>query len=205
MPIGKRAAAEFFGTFWLVFGGCGAAVLAAGFPSVGIGFAGVALAFGLTVLTMAFAIGHISGCHLNPAVSVGLVVGKCFPASELPHYIIAQVLDAIAASHPIEGGILYDQNDALKLGCNIVTYCLAEYQYGRFFDHQKVYHQAADADPRSARPRPDRPQRRLGRHAARRAQSAQNHRPVTPRCTCNSSACPSTPTRPTSSASPSST
>jgi aquaporin Z len=98
MPIGKRAAAEFFGTFWLVFGGCGAAVLAAGFPSVGIGFAGVALAFGLTVLTMAFAIGHISGCHLNPAVSVGLVVGKRFPASELPHYIIAQVLGAIAAA-----------------------------------------------------------------------------------------------------------
>jgi aquaporin Z len=98
MPIGKRAAAEFFGTFWLVFGGCGAAVLAAGFPSVGIGFAGVALAFGLTVLTMAFAIGHISGCHLNPAVSVGLVVGKRFPASELPHYISAQVLGAIAAA-----------------------------------------------------------------------------------------------------------
>src|SRR5271165_2164156 len=95
MPIGKRAAAEFFGTFWLVFGGCGAAVLAAGFPSVGIGFAGVALAFGLTVLTMAFAIGHISGCHLNPAVSIGLVVGRRFPASELPAYIIAQVLGGI--------------------------------------------------------------------------------------------------------------
>ncbi len=102
MPIGKRALAEFFGTFWLVFGGCGAAVLAAGFPAVGIGFAGVALAFGLTLLTMAFAIGHISGCHLNPAVSVGLVVGKRFPASELPHYIIAQVLGAIAAA-----GVLY--------------------------------------------------------------------------------------------------
>jgi len=102
MPIGKRAAAEFFGTFWLVFGGCGAAVLAAGVPNVGIGYAGVALAFGLTVLTMAFAIGHISGCHLNPAVSVGLAVGKRFPASELPHYIIAQVLGAIAAA-----GVLY--------------------------------------------------------------------------------------------------
>lgn len=102
MPIGKRALAEFFGTFWLVLGGCGAAVLAAGFPAVGIGFAGVALAFGLTVLTMAFAIGHISGCHLNPAVSVGLVVGKRFPASELLHYVIAQVLGAIAAA-----GVLY--------------------------------------------------------------------------------------------------
>lgn len=102
MPMSKRAAAEFFGTFWLVFGGCGAAVLAAGFPAVGIGFAGVALAFGLTVLTMAFAIGHISGCHLNPAVSVGLVVGKRFPASELPAYVIAQVAGAIAAA-----GVLY--------------------------------------------------------------------------------------------------
>jgi aquaporin Z len=98
VPIGKRAAAEFFGTFWLVFGGCGSAVFAAAFPSLGIGFAGVALAFGLTVLTMAFAIGHISGCHLNPAVSLGLVAGKRFPASELPAYIIAQVLGAIAAA-----------------------------------------------------------------------------------------------------------
>jgi len=102
MPIGKRAVAEFFGTFWLVFGGCGAAVFAAAFPSLGIGFAGVALAFGLTVLTMAYAIGHISGCHLNPAVSVGLVVGKRFPAAELVHYVIAQVLGAIAAA-----GVLY--------------------------------------------------------------------------------------------------
>src|ERR1700734_4037014 len=98
MPIGKRAAAEFFGTFWLVFGGCGAAVLAAGFPQLGIGFLGVALAFGLTVLTMAFAIGHISGCHLNPAISVGLVVGKRFPASELLPYILAQVVGGIAAA-----------------------------------------------------------------------------------------------------------
>jgi aquaporin Z len=98
MHIGKRAAAEFFGTFWLVFGGCGAAVLAAGVPNVGIGYAGVALAFGLTVLTMAFAIGHISGCHLNPAVTLGLVAGKRFPASELLHYIVAQVLGAIAAA-----------------------------------------------------------------------------------------------------------
>src|SRR5277367_1079085 len=102
MTLTKRALAEFFGTFWLVFGGCGAAVLAAGFPTVGIGFAGVALAFGLTVLTMAFAIGHVSGCHLNPAVSVGLVVGKRFPATELLPYIAAQVLGAIAGS-----GVLY--------------------------------------------------------------------------------------------------
>jgi aquaporin Z len=102
MPMYKRAAAEFFGTFWLVFGGCGSAVLAAAFPQLGIGFAGVALAFGLTVLTMAFAIGHISGCHLNPAVSIGLVVGKRFPASELPAYIVAQLIGAIAAS-----GVLY--------------------------------------------------------------------------------------------------
>jgi aquaporin Z len=102
MPISKRATAEFIGTFWLVFGGCGAAVLAAGFPKVGIGFLGVALAFGLTVLTMAFAIGHISGCHLNPAVSIGLVVAKRFPASELLPYIAAQFLGAIAGA-----GVLY--------------------------------------------------------------------------------------------------
>jgi len=98
MTLKKRAFAEFFGTFWLVFGGCGAAVLAAGFPTVGIGFLGVAFAFGLTVLTMAFAIGHISGCHLNPAISIGLVAGKRFPASELLPYIVAQVVGAIAAS-----------------------------------------------------------------------------------------------------------
>jgi aquaporin Z len=98
MPLSKRAIAEFIGTFWLVFGGCGSAVLAAAFPNLGIGFLGVALAFGLTVLTMAFAIGHISGCHLNPAVSVGLVVGKRFPASELFPYVVAQVGGAIAAA-----------------------------------------------------------------------------------------------------------
>jgi aquaporin Z len=98
MPLSRRATAEFIGTFWLVFGGCGSAVLAAGFPGLGIGFLGVALAFGLTVLTMAFAIGHISGCHLNPAVSVGLVVGKRFPASDLLAYVVAQVAGAIAAS-----------------------------------------------------------------------------------------------------------
>jgi aquaporin Z len=98
MSLGKRALAEFFGTFWLVFGGCGAAVLAAGYPTLGIKFAGVALAFGLTVLTMAFAIGHISGCHLNPAVSLGLVAGKRFPVSDLIPYWIAQVAGATAAA-----------------------------------------------------------------------------------------------------------
>jgi aquaporin Z len=98
MPMGKRAMAEFFGTFWLVFGGCGAAVLAAAFPAFGIGFAGVALAFGLTVLTMAYTIGHISGCHLNPAITLGLVAGKRFPASDLLAYVIAQVLGAITAA-----------------------------------------------------------------------------------------------------------
>ena len=98
----KQYGAEFVGTFWLVLGGCGSAVLAAAFPEVGIGLLGVSLAFGLTVLTMAFAIGHISGCHLNPAVSVGLCVGGRFPAKQLLPYIVAQVLGAIAA-----GGVLY--------------------------------------------------------------------------------------------------
>lgn len=98
MPIGKRAAAEFIGTFWLVLGGCGSAVLAAAFPQVGIGLHGVSLAFGLTVLTMAYAIGHISGCHLNPAVSLGLYAGGRFPASELLPYIVAQVLGAIVGA-----------------------------------------------------------------------------------------------------------
>jgi len=98
MSFGKKLAAEFVGTFWLVLGGCGSAVLAAGFPGFGIGFAGVALAFGLTVLTMAYAIGHISGCHLNPAVSVGLWAGGRFPAAQLPGYIIAQVLGATLAA-----------------------------------------------------------------------------------------------------------
>ena len=102
MSLYKRAAAEFLGTFWLVFGGCGSAVLAAAFPGLGIGFVGVSLAFGLTVLTMAYGIGHISGCHLNPAVSVGLVVGKRFSMADLPAYVIAQVLGGIAGA-----GVLY--------------------------------------------------------------------------------------------------
>ncbi|MDD4965062.1 MAG: aquaporin Z [Gallionella sp.] len=98
----KQCGAEFFGTFWLVLGGCGSAVLAAAFPGVGIGLLGVSLAFGLTVLTMAYAIGHISGCHLNPAVSIGLWAGGRFPANKLLPYIAAQVMGAIAA-----GGVLY--------------------------------------------------------------------------------------------------
>src|SRR6476660_8933968 len=98
MPLSKRLAAEFLGTFWLVLGGCGSAVLAAAFPNVGIGLLGVALAFGLTVLTMAFAIGHISGCHLNPAVTIGLVVGGRFKSSEAIPYIIAQVIGAVVAA-----------------------------------------------------------------------------------------------------------
>jgi len=98
VTLTKRCFAEFLGTFWLVFGGCGSAVLAAAFPNLGIGFAGVALAFGLTLLTMAFTIGPISGCHINPAVSVGLVVGRRFPVSELLPYVVAQVLGAIVGS-----------------------------------------------------------------------------------------------------------
>ena len=98
----QKYGAEFFGTFWLVLGGCGSAVLAASFPEVGIGWVGVSFAFGLTVLTMAFAIGHISGCHLNPAVTVGLWYGGRFPVNQILPYIIAQVLGAIAA-----GGVLY--------------------------------------------------------------------------------------------------
>src|SRR5512136_442704 len=102
MSILNRSAAESIGTFWLVFGGCGSAVLAAAFPKVGIGLLGVSFAFGLTVLTMAFAIGHVSGCHLNPAVSIGLCAGGRFPGRELLPYIVAQVLGAVCGA-----GILY--------------------------------------------------------------------------------------------------
>ncbi len=111
----RQYGAEFFGTFWLVLGGCGSAVLAAAFPNVGIGLLGVALAFGLTVLTMAFAIGHISGCHLNPAVSVGLWAGGRFPAKQLLPYIVAQVLGAIVA-----GGVLYLIASG-KVGFNVMA------------------------------------------------------------------------------------
>jgi aquaporin Z len=102
MSLAKRSAAEFLGTFWLVFGGCGSAVLAAAFPQVGIGLLGVSFAFGLTVLTMAYAIGHVSGCHLNPAVTIGLFAGKRIPASDILPYVVAQVLGAIVAA-----GVLY--------------------------------------------------------------------------------------------------
>jgi aquaporin Z len=100
--LGKRCTAELIGTFWLVLGGCGSAVLAAAFPQLGIGFMGVALAFGLTLLTMCYAIGHISGCHINPAVTFGLVAGGRFPARDLVPYVVSQVIGAIIA-----GGVLY--------------------------------------------------------------------------------------------------
>ena len=99
MNLKNKVLAEFIGTFWLVLGGCGAAVLAAGIPDLGIGFVGVSIAFGLTVLTMAYAIGHISGCHLNPAVSIGLLIGGRFNAKELGPYVVAQVLGAIAGAY----------------------------------------------------------------------------------------------------------
>ncbi len=102
MPLTKRLAAELLGTFWLVLGGCGSAVLAAAFPAVGIGLLGVSLAFGLTVLTMAYAVGHISGCHLNPAVTVGLATARRFPAADVIPYVVAQVIGAILGA-----GVLY--------------------------------------------------------------------------------------------------
>src|SRR6476659_9797935 len=98
MTIYRKATAEFIGTFWLVFGGCGTAVISAAFPNVGVGLVGVSLAFGLTVLTMAYAIGHVSGCHLNPAVTLGLVAGGRFPAKDLIPYVIAQVLGGLAGA-----------------------------------------------------------------------------------------------------------
>jgi aquaporin Z len=124
MSTFKQAVAEFVGTFWLVFAGCGSAVLAAAFPDVGIGLLGVALAFGLSVVTMAYAIGHISGCHLNPAVSFGLWAGKRFPASKLLPYIVAQVLGGIAGA-----GVLYLIASG-KPGYDIATSGLAANGYG---------------------------------------------------------------------------
>ncbi|HEY6816311.1 MAG TPA: aquaporin Z [Croceibacterium sp.] len=116
MQLGRRLAAEAIGTFWLVFGGCGSAVLAAAFPEVGIGLLGVSLAFGLTVLTMAYAIGHVSGCHLNPAVTLGLWAGGRFPAKEIPSYVVAQVVGAFLAA-----GLLFivaSGNEAYDLAVN---------------------------------------------------------------------------------------
>lgn len=126
----KQYGAEFLGTFWLVLGGCGSAVLAAAFPNVGIGLLGVALAFGLTVLTMAFAIGHISGCHLNPAVSIGLCIAGRFPAAKLVPYIVAQVLGAIAA-----GGVLYviaSGNAAFDVSAGFASNGFAEHSPGGY-------------------------------------------------------------------------
>jgi len=130
MPLSKRLVAEFMGTGWLVLGGCGSAVLAASFPNTGIGFLGVSLAFGLTVLTMAFAIGHISGCHLNPAVSLGLWAGKRFPARELLPYIVVQVLGAIVGA-----GILYviaSGNTAFKVSDGFASNGYAEHSPGGY-------------------------------------------------------------------------
>jgi aquaporin Z len=129
MSLAKRSAAEFIGTFWLVLGGCGAAVLSGAFPTYGIGLLGISLAFGLTVLTMAFAIGHISGCHLNPAVSVGLAVGGRFKAAELPAYIIAQVLGAIVAA-----ALLYFIANGEEGGYtgNLAANGYAEHSLGKF-------------------------------------------------------------------------
>jgi aquaporin Z len=119
MSLNKRAAAEFFGTFWLVFGGCGSAVISSAFPNVGIGLLGVSLAFGLTVLTMAYAIGHVSGCHLNPAVSVGLAITRRLPASELIPYIVAQVLGATAAAFALY--LIASGNPAFNLSSGLAA------------------------------------------------------------------------------------
>jgi aquaporin Z len=130
MSLMKRSLAECFGTFWLVFGGCGSAIFAAAFPNLGIGFAGVALAFGLTVLTMAFAIGHISGCHLNPAVTAGLVAGKRFPATEALPYIIAQVVGAIAAASVLF--LIASGNAAFSLANGFASNGYAEHSPGQY-------------------------------------------------------------------------
>src|ERR1700690_3820103 len=130
MPMSKRFTAEFIGTPWLVLGGCGSAVLAAAFPGLGIGFVGVSLAFGLTVLTMAYAIGHVSGCHLNPAVTVGLCVGRRFPAKDVVPYMIAQVLGGIAAA-----GILYviaSGHNGFNLGGGFASNGYAEHSPGGY-------------------------------------------------------------------------
>jgi len=130
MPMTKRLGAEFLGTFWLVFGGCGSAVLAAGFPDLGIGFAGVALAFGLTVLTMAYAVGHISGGHFNPAVTFGLFVGGRIPASDVLPYWIAQVIGAIAAAFVLY--IIASGQDAFALSTGFAANGFGEHSPGGY-------------------------------------------------------------------------
>ncbi|MGI8895288.1 MAG: aquaporin Z [Casimicrobiaceae bacterium] len=130
MPLFNRVAAEFFGTMWLVLGGCGSAVLAAAFPALGIGFVGVSLAFGLTVLTMAYALGHVSGCHLNPAVSLGLVFGGRFKAKDLLPYVVAQVAGAI-----IGAGVLYliaSGNAGFDLNGGFASNGYAEHSPGKY-------------------------------------------------------------------------
>lgn len=130
MRLTRRMFAEGFGTFWLVFGGCGSAVLAAGFPDVGIGLAGVSLAFGLTVLTMAYAIGHISGCHLNPAVTVGLTVSRRFPVREVPAYVAAQLAGAVAASAVLY--VIASGADGFLLSSGFAANGFAEHSPGRY-------------------------------------------------------------------------
>ena len=130
MPLSKRAIAELLGTFWLVLGGCGSAVLAAAFPNVGIGLLGVSLAFGLTVLTMAYAIGHVSGCHLNPAVSVGLVVGKRFPASDLIAYVAAQVAGGVIAAAVLY--VIASGKAGFDLGAGFASNGYAEHSPGGY-------------------------------------------------------------------------
>jgi aquaporin Z len=124
ISLQKKVTAEFLGTFWLVFGGCGSAVLAAAFPNLGIGFAGIALAFGLTVLTMAYAIGHISGSHLNPAVSVGLAVARRFPGPHLFPYIAAQLAGAIVAAGALFVIASGKQYVAIAAGSDLFTFAL---------------------------------------------------------------------------------
>jgi len=131
MSLGKKCAAEFIGTFWLVFGGCGSAVFAAAFPKVGIGLLGVSLAFGLTVVTMAFAIGHVSGCHLNPAVSIGLLVGKRFRSKELLPYIAAQVAGAITAAFVLHL-ILSGKPDFVVASSGLASNGFGEHSPGQF-------------------------------------------------------------------------
>jgi aquaporin Z len=136
MPIGKRLGAEFIGTFWLVLGGCGSAVLAAGVPDVGIGYVGVSLAFGLTVLTMAYAIGHISGCHLNPAVSVGLTVAGRFKPADLAPYVVAQVLGAIAAAFVLR--YIASGTAAFDVGSSLASNGFGEHSPGGYTLHSGV-------------------------------------------------------------------